>query len=233
MRSDLHVTPEEIGHAHTALQPTAQYFDNELHLLPGVRIPLRSMLVKLDRDAILISPVGTDEERIAAGSSPVLVAPSLLHHKHLGEIKNPRAVWGPRGFAEKLPQYADVHVFGEDPWPYGDALPFVAIEGAPKRNEVVFFHRPSRTIYTADLVFNMRSPKGFLAPLTFRAMGVWKRFGMARPWKSWVKDPVAFRTSIEEILAWDFDRIEMAHGETVERNGRALLIAALRERDLL
>lgn len=237
MRSDLHVFPDEIGHAHVAAQPAASYFDNELHLLPGVSIPLRSMLVELDRDAVLISPCGGDAERAAVGSrSTVLVAPSLLHNLHLADAMKQldvKALWAPPGFVEKLPQFAGAKTFGHDPWPYGEALPYVLIEGAPKRNEVVFFHRASRTIYTADLVFNMHEKAGFLSPLTFRAMGVWKRFAMARPWKHWVKDKAAFRRSIEEVLAWDFDRIAMAHGDIVERDGRALLIGALKERDLL
>lgn len=219
-----------------AAQPAASYFDNELHLLPGVTIPLRSMLVELDRDAVLISPCGSEAERLAIGSRPaVIVAPSLLHHLHLEEAMqhDVKALWAPPGFVDKLPQYVGAKTFGVDPWPYGEALPFVVIEGAPKRNEVVFFHRASRTVYTADLVFNMHEPTGFLSPLTFRAMGVWKRFAMPRPWKHWVKDGAAFRRSIEEVLAWDFDRVAMAHGEIVERNGHAMLIGALRERGLI
>jgi hypothetical protein len=56
---------------------------------------------------------------------------------------------------------------------------------------------------------------------------------MARMWKLWVKDRAAFERSIEAVLAWDFDRIAMAHGEILETNARDRLIGALRERDLL
>ena len=64
-------------------------------------------------------------------------------------------------------------------------------------------------------------------------MGIYKRFAMASMWKRWVTDRAAFRQSIEQVLAWDFDRIAMGHGDLVTENGRAMLIAALRERDLL
>ena len=195
------------------------------------------MLVDTESDAILISPVGAPGEQEMIGNRPtVLVAPSLLHAKHLMPARThflTRAVWGPLGFGDKHPEHAGAKVFGVDPWPYGHVLPFVAVEGAPKRNEVVFFHPASRTLYTADLVFAISEPKGFLAPLAFRAMGVHKRFAMAKPWQHWVKDRPAFRRSMEEILAWDFDRIAMAHGDIVGTGGRELLIAALRERDLL
>jgi hypothetical protein len=52
-------------------------------------------------------------------------------------------------------------------------------------------------------------------------------------WNHWVKDRAAFDRSIERMLAWDFDRIVMAHGDIVETGGRRMLIEALRERNLL
>ena len=61
--------------------------------------------------------------------------------------------------------------FGEDRWPYYEDLPYHAIAGAPKRNEIVFFHAATRTLYTADLVFNIREPQGLLAPIAFRDDG--------------------------------------------------------------
>jgi hypothetical protein len=35
------------------------------------------------------------------------------------------------------------------------------------------------------------------------------------------------------VLAWNFDRVVMAHGDIVEAGGRRMFIDALRERDLL
>lgn len=206
-------------------------------MIPGVHIPLRSMLVRTARDAILVSPVGTTSELAIPGRMPLtLVAPSLLHHKFLPHAQKAfpdAALWGPPGFADKLPAYAKAKTFDIDPWPFTATLPYVVIDGAPKRNEVVFFHPPSRTLYTADLVFNIRTGAGLLSPLAFRAMGIYRRFAVAKMWKRWVKDVRAFRRSIDALLAWDFDRIAMAHGEIVTSNGRALLLDALRERGLI
>ena len=228
----------EHAYGHTALDTsTVRYFDSQLHMLPGITIPLRSMFVESAADAILISPVGTAEEFAAAGAElTTLVAPSLLHHKHLHDAIDrlaPRELWGPPGLVDKKPELAGTKVLGVDAWPYGEILPFVVIEGAPRRNEVVFFHPSTRTIYTADLVFAIQAPQGFLAPLAFRAMGIYKRFGVAKMWSHWVKDPARFRRSIEQVLAWDFDRIAMAHGDIIEDGGKAKLITALRERDLI
>jgi hypothetical protein len=209
------------------------YFGSRLKLLPGVTIPLRSVLVAATDRQILVSPVATSEEGAEIGAPPLtLVAPSLLHHIHLEATLaryRPVALWGPPGLAEKCPELGPIHAFGVDPWPHDDLLAFVVIEGAPDRNEVVFFHKPSRTIYTADLFFNIREPEGFLTPLAFRAMGIYRRFAAAKMWRRWVTDRAAFARSIDKILAWDFDRIVVAHGDALDRNARGQFQASLRE----
>jgi hypothetical protein len=203
-------------------------------MLPGVHVPLRSMFVPMR--GVLISPVGTDAERAILPQVRVLVAPSLLHHLHFAETwkRIPGAeLWAPPGFADKVEGIGYVHTFGRDVWPHDGEIAAEVIEGAPKRNEVVFFHRATRTLYTADLVFNIHRHAGLLTPLTFRAMGIYKRFAVAKMWNHWIKDRAAFDRSIERMLAWDFDRIVMAHGDIVETGGRRMLIDALRERKLL
>ncbi|HEU0030291.1 MAG TPA: hypothetical protein VFQ53_06660 [Kofleriaceae bacterium] len=215
----------------------ARFFESSLKLIPGVTIPLRSMLVESDEDSILISPVGTDEERAAVGRDlTTLVAPSLLHHLHLqhaADVMQPRDIWVPPGLTDKLPTLRSVRVFGLDAWPHHDQLDFAIVEGAPKRNEIVFFHRPSQTLYTADLFFHILEPEGALSPIALRALGVHKRFAMMKMWKRWVEDEAAFKRSMAEILAWDFERIVMAHGEIVATDARAMVEHALLERGLV
>jgi hypothetical protein len=216
---------------------TVRFFDSEMSVFPGVRLPLRSMLVESPTKAILISPVGTRAEISAVdGKTCILAEPSLLHHARLARAIHalaPRELWAPPGFAAKLPEYTDASVFGADPWPHDDLVSFTLIEGAPFRNEIVFFHRASRTLYTADLVFGIVKPSGILTPLVMRALGVGRSFGTSKVWSHWIKDPGAFRRSIDRIMGWPFERIAMAHGEIVEGNARAKLFHALRERALI
>lgn len=216
---------------------SVRFFTSELRIIPGVVIPLHSMLVELPQKAILVSPVGTPEELEACrGKQVILVEPSLLHHKRLAraaQILEPDEIWGPEGFGEKLPEFKNARAFGVDPWPHDDALSFTVIEGAPRRNEVVFYHQPSRTIYTADLAFAIMEPKGSISPIALRMMGIYKRFAVAKMWTKWVKDKAAFQRSIDRVLAWPFERIAVAHGDVVEGNARQKLFAALRERELV
>jgi hypothetical protein len=212
------------------------YFDSKHKLFPGVTLPLRSMLVAAREHQFLISPVATAEEAAQIGAPPLtLIAPSLSHHRQLSaaiERYRPEALWGPPGLGERRPELGRVYMFGIDAWPYDDQLEYVLVGGAPRRNEVVFFHRISRTIYTADLFFHIREPEGFLAPLAFRLMGIHRRFATPRMWRHWVSDRVAFVRSIDEILAWDFDRIVVAHGDVVDDHAREQFCAALHERHL-
>jgi len=234
--------------ARSSIDSRTYYFDSKTWLFPGVTLPLRSMLVVTgEQEEILISPVCTPEEALQVGAPLTLVSPSAFHHRHhrrAGHHHNfavaieryrPLAVWGPPGLAEDLQELnalefvGPVHVFGIDAWPYSDQLEFVVVEGAPQHGEVVFFHRTSRTIYTADLFFNIQDPEGFLASLVFRWMGIYRRFAIPKIWHRWVTDRAAFARSIDQILGWDFDRIVVAHGDVVDQDARALVETALRE----
>ena len=237
MNSDKPQISEQWGSA-PGLSSNLRFFTSELRILPGVVIPLRSMLVETATKAVLVSPVGTPAELAACeGKQMILVAPSLLHHKRLAKAVQrlePAELWGPEGFADKLPEFKDARVFARDPWPHDDALSFALIDGVPKRNEVVFFHHPSRTLYTADLVFAIMEPKGLLSPVALRALGVYREFAVPKMWNRWVKDKAAFHRSIERVLAWPIEHIAMAHGEVVVTgNAREKLFAALRARELV
>ena len=227
---------ETVGSA-PALSSNLRFFSSELRILPGVVIPLHSMLVETATKAVLVSPVGTPAELTACeGKQVILVEPSLLHHKRLAKAVQrlePAELWGPDGFADKLPEFKDARVFARDPWPHDDALSFAVIDGVPKRNEIVFFHHPSRTLYTADLAFAIMEPKGLLAPIALRALGVYRQFAVPKMWNRWVKDLPAFHRSIERVLAWPIENIAMAHGDVVTGNAREKLFNALRARALI
>lgn len=212
-------------------QPRA--FESRFHMMPGMNVPIRSLLVDAAGDRILISPVGTSEERAGVDNRlTALVAPSLLHHKFLADAIHryqPNTLWAPPGFSDKHPDFAPVHVFGTEPWPYAGVLDYVYLDGSPRTNEVVFFHRATRTLYTADLFFNIQRPEGFLTPVMFRLQGIYKRFAVIRARKHWVTDMAAFRRSLDQMFEWDFDRIVMSHGDVVDRDARAIALRALHE----
>lgn len=94
-------------------------------------------------------------------------------------------------------------------------------------NEVVLFHRPSRTLVLTDLCFNLQRAPSRWAELVYRADGMWRRFG-----PSWVirllavSDRAALYESLERIGRWDFRRILVAHGDVLEPAGPETLRSA-------
>lgn len=117
------------------------------------------------------------------------------------------------------------------PQPLGDTphaawsgtLDSALIEGMPQLNEVVFLHRPSRTLMLADLAFNVGPPAPFFTQLALRASGAWNRFAPSRTCKLLMRDRRAVRASLDRILAWDFDRLLVGHGRNIESNAKAAL----------
>lgn len=184
-----------------------------------------------DRTLMLHSPVALDAELRDAlgelGTVRWLVGPSKVHHLFLGDYARafPAAVLcGAPGLAEKRRDLGFHHVLGGPPpsgWPSEVAL--LLVEGAPLMNEVAFLHAPSRTLLLTDLVFNVRDGPGNKARLFHWMVGATGRFGPHRIIRLGIRDRAAARCSIDRILAWEFDRIVMSHGEVVEVGGRASL----------
>jgi glyoxylase-like metal-dependent hydrolase (beta-lactamase superfamily II) len=56
-----------------------------------------------------------------------------------------------------------------------------------------------------------------------RLLRSYDRFGPSRLDPLLIRDRRQARESLERILAWDFDRIVVAHGDVLERGGRQAL----------
>jgi len=101
--------------------------------------------------------------------------------------------------------------------------------GGFRLEEVVLFHRPSRTLVITDLCFNIQRSPHRLARVFFRANGMWQRFGPSRIIRALaVSSRAELARSLERIEAWDFARILPGHGDVVERPARTLLREAWR-----
>ena len=92
--------------------------------------------------------------------------------------------------------------------------------------EIVFLHRPTRTLIVGDLVFAI----GESAPAAMRALARaarrYRRISPTPMFRFGLRDKAAARRSLDRILAWDFDRIILGHGELVETGGRDALRSA-------
>lgn len=215
--------------------PPNLVFLDSVKQMPLLALPVRTTVIPLGDARVLFSPGSmlTAEQLRGAGEITDVVAPSLLH---LGGMAQAAAIfpsarlWGPVGAAAKQPGLKWHGTLGVTPWPFEDELALVPLAGMSKVHESVVLHRASRTLLVADLVFNIERPSGLGAWLILRVFGTYRRFGASRLFLKLVDDPAAFRRSLEQVVALDFERLVPAHGGVVEADAKARLVAALKER---
>jgi hypothetical protein len=110
-------------------------------------------------------------------------------------------------------------------------LEVLELEGMPNVREHVFFHRLTRTLIVADLVFNFGPHATAWTRWFFRWAGDISEFpGMSRLFRGSVRDPTAFARSVQLMMQWDFDRLIVGHGEIIHSGAKAKLAAALSTR---
>lgn len=132
----------------------------------------------------------------------------------------------PLGFSEEVGFPTEPIVPAPVEW--GSELLALEVQGAPSLRETVLLHAPSRTLLATELVFNFSEEEPLWTEMLLRvAVGAAHHPGMSRPVKSAVEDEAAFQASMAAVLAWDFDRVIVGHGDVVEPNGHAKLRAAL------
>ena len=169
------------------------------------------------------SAIARDVE--ALGPVRWIIAPNAMHDLYLHEWME--------GFGEavllhspalKLKGFDPKRLQGLSREAIGELQP-IPIDGMPKLQEFVFHHRPSSRLIVADLVFNLapgRGPQKWLQKLN----GIYERLGPSRFFKAYISDDSAFRASILEILALNFDRLVVGHGTNVSAGAREHLSRA-------
>lgn len=198
---------------------------------PGITFPLRMTIVRLADGLWLHAPIRIDDELAreieALGQVRSIVAPNGFHHLFAGHARQrwPDAkLFASAAIRRKRRDLADAKWL--EP---GDATRWVPdldacrIDGMPKLEEWVFFHRPSRTLISTDFVFNILEPRGLLTPLVLRMVGANRKLAQSRVFGRLVAEREAATASIRRIFAWDFDRLLPAHGAIVDSDARARL----------
>lgn len=199
--------------------------------LPVGDIGARMTVVRLSSGHLFVhSPVAPDDETCRAlrvlGPVTAIVAPNKTHHFFLRRFQRafPDAeTWGAPGLNEKRPEIAFHHVLTDHaPAVWACDIDQVHVSGIPVLQEVVFFHRGSRTLVLTDLAFHMvGTPTGdWRRRLFLRLNGAWDRFGPTRLVRLLIRDYQAFAYSLQRILRWDFDRVIVSHGSILRTGGR-------------
>jgi hypothetical protein len=200
----------------------------------GLEVGTRMTVIRLaDGSLLLHSPVALSaalrRELDALGPVRFAVAPSRVHHLHAGRVAEayPGArLWIAPGLERKRPDLVFEGILGDEaPEPWCGQVDQTFFRGRPYENEVAFFHRASRTLLLCDLAWNFGPSAHPVTRLLMRAIGSQGRFGPSYLDPLLIRDRPAARASLERILAWDFDRVVVAHGDVLERGGREALRA--------
>jgi len=118
----------------------------------------------------------------------------------------------------------------EPPQAWKDDFDQLAFKGNRLIEEVLFFHRQSRTVLLDDLIQNHPMVKG----KPFRN-ALFKLAGVASPHGgvpldirlSFTNRDLA-RRSLEKLLSWEFDKLIIAHGPCIERDAKPFVERAFR-----
>jgi len=215
----------------------------------------RGTIVRLKSGALAVfSPVAlTPEVKQTVsemGEVKYITAPDMEHHIFLGpwHAAYPQAkILGPAGLAEKRAKQNVESVpftvtFSAqtksqtriDP-DFDSEFSYEFVDGHANK-ELVFHHRPSRTLIEADLLFNLPAHEQFSRTGQSATAGVLTRLfaylnntrGSAVAQKRfiwWVVskgDRNSFNESVSRIAKWDFDRIIPCHGDVVESGGKGV-----------
>jgi hypothetical protein len=198
----------------------------------GVNIGHRMTVARLSRNALWIhSPVQYSGALELAfrdmGRLEHIVAPNCMHDTHLdgwfGAFPRLRFHAAP-GLSRVRSDLDFTDTLSDAPDPaWADFFDQHLLRGMPRLNEVVFFHRSSRTLILTDLVFNLGEEESFLSRTLMKLNDCYCKFGPSRLLRTTIKDRRALRDSLDHILGWDFDGIILSHGANIPSGGKAML----------
>lgn len=193
----------------------------------GLEVGTRMTALSVGGGLLVHSPVDVDPAELAPLGAPRwVVAPNLWHHLYVGRwVAAGVPAWAAPGLPEKRPDVAFAGVLDSERHPFGDEVAVVPLRCFPFANEVALLHRPSRTLVLTDLVFHFSAQ----APWLTRA-AMWCACGYPGCRSSALErvlmNRAVARQEIAALLALDFDRLVMAHGDVIETGGREALAGA-------
>lgn len=233
--------------------PTILTFSSPFMRFGRIKIGGRATVVKLATgNTAIFSPVALTKsvksEVEALGPIKYIIASDQEHHIFLEEWHKayPEAkVLGP----DSLPEYRQKQGYFAIPDPRwlsakkGENVSVdadfdkefdIAYVPAHANKELVFNHRPTKTLIEADLLFNLPATEqfsksgvsptsGFLTNLFVSINNVKSVWQQRFLWyAASASDRPDFNKSIGVIEKWDFDRIIPCHGDVIETGGKAI-----------
>jgi hypothetical protein len=201
----------------------------------GLEMGARMTIVRLgDGSLLVICPIDLTPplraELDALGTVRAVVAPNRFHYLCVAEYSRAfpdAALYLAPGL--KLKNVSVRGTLGERVEPlWSDVLDQTFFLGNKLEQEVVFYHRASRTLILTDLCFNLSRSRNRVQRIVSRLFGTHKGFGPSFLSRVTTRDRKAAQASLKRVLQWDFDRVIVAHGEVLHSGGKPALQKAFR-----
>lgn len=198
--------------------------------LAGFEFGARMTVIRLENGKLFIhSPIELSpelkQELDKLGEIGFVVSPFKRHYMHLKEffVAYPNArFYAPPNF--KFGSLPEVHFSGRlkhtPRAEWTKDLDQTAIRGNALVDEIVFLHKPSRSLILTDLCFNIPADRSKTTQVIAGVLGVKQQLAPSRTFKLMTRNRTLLRQSIRKILKWDFDRVIIAHGDIVESGGK-------------
>ena len=204
----------------------------------GVGLTTRMTIVRLADGILMVhSPIHlTDELKSAVASTGrvgFIVAPNRFHHLFVSDWQKayPDAqTFCAPGLDTKRADLKFTAILGDDPAPaWADQMDQAFMRALPPVNEIVFFHRKSRTVIFTDLLFNIARHESAYARFLLRLDGAFHGPAIPRSFRLLLRrrrvECVAF---LDRLLSWNFDRAILAHGTLIESGAKPMIERAWR-----
>ncbi|MEO8124587.1 MAG: DUF4336 domain-containing protein [Burkholderiales bacterium] len=183
------------------------------------------------------SPIALTDKLVAEvralGPVRYIVSPNKIHHLFLKEWANhwPQArLYAPPGLAQKVPTLNFWAELGDEPdAAWAADIDQAAFRGSFAMEEIVFFHRPSRTAIFGDLI--QRHPESTMSGwkgLLMRLDGLVGEHGSTpREWRASFLRRGPARAARQKVFDWHAERLLIAHGQCVHSAAGETIVAAL------
>jgi len=200
----------------------------------------RMTIIKLDNgDLIIHDPCKIDgelkKEIDALGVVKFIIAPGSYHHLFVADFQHqyPDAeTFICPGLERKRPDISFDWILGPKPDPgWEGVLEQVLVQGTKFIWEVAFYHKPSKTLILVDLLENIGDDYTHKAGLLLKfwwkvVLKMWNNPRAAPEYQMGWGNKKLVKSALEKILAWDAERLILAHGENIDDNVNKILIKA-------
>lgn len=204
----------------------------------GFPYPTRMVVARLSDGAVWVwSPIALTDELArqveAIGLVRHIVSPNKIHHLFLAEWAErwPDArMYAPPGLARRKPEISFDAELGDEPdTAWAADIDQVIFRGSFAMEEVVFFHRASRTAIICDLIqrHDEETMSGFKGKLMRLDNLVGEHGSTPREWRTSFLRRAPARAAREKLLGWKPDKLLIAHGKCAYRGATAIIEEAL------